>query len=87
MNPERLRSAPGGRGCPIGAGGTGGKCCAEDETLQSKVLIWDSLNLWKKKEVHAAAVEPPRARRVLLYCVLRVFILVYPFAAYSPLLR
>ena len=63
MNPERLRSAPGGRGCPIGAGGTGGKCCAEDETLQSKVLIWDSLNLWKKKEVHAAAVEPPRARR------------------------
>ena len=31
--------------------------------MQSKVLIWDSLNLWKKKEVHAAAapalpVEP-----------------------------
>ena len=33
MNPERLRSAPGGRGRPIGAGGTGGKWCAEDETM------------------------------------------------------
>ena len=43
MNPERIRSAPGGRGLPRGAGGTGGKCCAGDETVQSKVLRWESL--------------------------------------------